>query len=139
MRPKANVVVVGIRPELRYMLRIVGRVRVWPVETVPQFRRISAVTFGAIIVDCRDAPMLARKVVNHLRRFPTPARTILLAPREEQKREPVCDVTVRDGLRFYDQLLIALRFALARKRGPVKQSTENAEWTKAPKSVLASR
>jgi hypothetical protein len=138
MRPKSNVVVVGIRPELRYTLRIAGRVRVWSVETMPEFVRLRAVTIDAVIVDYRDAPMLARKVVNYLRRFPISARKILIAPREEQKREPVCDVTVRDGLRFYDQLLLVLRFALARKRGPAKQSAEKTTWTP-PKPVSASR
>jgi hypothetical protein len=120
------------------MLRIAGRVRVWVIETMPEFRRLPAVTFDAVIVDYRDAPMLARKVVNHLRRFPIPARLILIASREEQKREPVCDVTLRDGLRFYDQLLFILRTALARKRGPLKQG-EDSKWKPIPKSVLASR
>lgn len=140
MRPKKNVIVVGIRPELRFMLRIAGRVRVWPVEAMPELRQSRGIEIDAVIVDYRDAPTLARRVVKYLRRFPIGARTILIASSEEQKHEPVCDITVRNGRDFYGRLLSVLWFALARKRGPARQfAKDGAEWATVPRSVSASR
>jgi ribosomal protein S2 len=124
MRPKANVIVVSIRPELRFMLRIAGRVNVQEAETMPQFIRWmnTAEHDQLVIIDRRDAPNLARRATNYLRRFPRLTKTILVASAEQQKREPVCDITLRDGCTFNDRLLNAMKLALARKRGPVKGS-----------------
>lgn len=123
MRPKANVIVVGLRPELRFMLRTAGRVNVWEAETLPQFiKSLAAADIRLVIIDRRDAPTLARRAMNYLRRLSRPVATILIATEEQQRREPVCDFTLRDGGQFYFQLLNSTKLALIRKRGPVKGS-----------------
>jgi hypothetical protein len=126
MRPKPNVIVVGIRPELRFMLRISGRVKVWQAETVPELSKcLRAVSADVVIIDYRDLPILAKKAVSRLRRFPTSARTILVTPFTKRSGEPLCDDTIREGMTFYNRLLMAMRLVLKRKRGPMKRITEN--------------
>jgi hypothetical protein len=118
MRAARNVIVVGIRPELRYMLRIAGRVKVWPAETIPQFTKcLSSCSTDLVIIDCRDAPTLAEKAMNYLRRIRLHTHTILIAAAEADQKEPVCDIVLREGITLYCELLNSMKIALVRRRG----------------------
>jgi hypothetical protein len=129
MIPREDVIVVTIRPELRFALRIAApRIRAIPAETMPQFvSGFTAVFTRVVIVDCRDAPTLARKVVNYMRRYSPMPRTILVTPAERYLREPVCDVTIRDGCDFFNRLRSAISVAIARKRGPQKKEVKSCQ------------
>jgi hypothetical protein len=124
---RAEILIVGIRPELRYMLRVASSVyiRVWGADTLPRFVKcLSAADIRLVIIDRWDAPTLAKRAVNNLRRFPRPVASILIAREEHQRREPVCDITLGEGLTFYDRLLRAVKVATFRKRGPVQRYPE---------------
>jgi hypothetical protein len=123
MRPKRNILVVGIRPELRCMLRIVSRQNVFAAESMTEVEVIRRETsIDLVIIDWRDLPLLAEAAVDYFAKtVGWQPKTMLLALANVDTNEPVCDYVVRDyDRRFWTDLYFAVKVALIRKRGPMK-------------------
>lgn len=138
-----NVIVISRRGELRFMLRVAAiHVNIQAAETMPEFIKCIEDLKGdcAVIIDHRDAPSLAIKAVKYLRQYKIPARTLLISTLGDPRREPICDMTFRDGdsrngLNFCQQLLNDLYILLVRKRGSRDSAdplSACSEWTRKP-------
>jgi hypothetical protein len=121
MRPKRIILVIGIRPELRFVLRIVG-FAVIPAETMLQLTRCldRSPLIDLAIVDKRDRPKLASEAVSYLAKTIPRVKTLLITSGLPAGRELVCDRLIRDGAAFMERLRSIMAISLARPRGPRK-------------------
>jgi hypothetical protein len=121
MRPKRNILVVGIRPELRFALRIVSRSNIWPAETMLEVIDFAeAICVDLAVIDYRDSKGLAEYTVDWLVRNAPSVRRIQIVSCHQESTESEYAV-IRDGYHFWDRLYFAVGLSLRRNRGPVRK------------------
>jgi hypothetical protein len=127
MRPKKTGLVLTERAELRYVLTITGRLRVFGVDTISEFEDaiLDEDLFDLVIVDSRDTPEMADRALTILNRLRPGLRSVLITgPKPRPELTDRFDQIINEGanVSMLDRLLGGITILLARKRGPRKGS-----------------
>lgn len=123
MRPKRNIVLVGIRPELRFTLGLRVQANVWEAETMADFIGLIGakdLDHPLFVIDWRDDRELAVRALAYLCRYLPFSNPILILTAEPANEEPTGFVALRDGCDFNYRVIDRIKQLLARKRGPAK-------------------
>jgi hypothetical protein len=129
MKPKTNVLVLTERPDLRFVLGVMGRLNIIKAEGWDDFKKGIAGELGPIgiaLIDARDVVDAVDRAAKVLRRQRTGIKTIVLTNTPQIDIAFPFDQVIRDGHEIIDRVLGAIAVLGIRKHGPVKGSHHHA-------------
>jgi hypothetical protein len=127
--PKKNVLVFTERPDLRFVLGVMSRVKVITAEGWEQFEQGIAGKLGPIdiaLIDARDVSVAADVAAKVLSRRRANIKTIVLVNTPRPDLAFPFDQVISNGHGIIDQILGAIAIVGARKRGPREGSHHHA-------------